>query len=72
MCVNRAIETELQLKHTREARWMFQKALESLPLHSRLWIDVSGTVIGVVVVVGLLWGDLWWSCGADVIKDIGN
>lgn len=34
-----AIETELQLKHIREARWMFNRALESMPIHSKLWID---------------------------------
>lgn len=37
----RAIEIELQLKNTREARWMFNKALASLPVHARLWMEVS-------------------------------
>lgn len=40
-CICSAIETELQLKHTREARWMFNKALQYVPIHAKLWTDVS-------------------------------
>ena len=32
---------EVQLGHAKEARWMFNEALEALPLHIQLWKDVS-------------------------------
>ena len=40
-CICSAIETELQLKHTREMRWMFNRALQYMPVNAKLWTDVS-------------------------------
>ncbi len=37
----RAIAIEVNLKHTREARWMYQQATNALPLCLSLWTDVS-------------------------------
>ncbi len=39
--VRRAVSIEVGLKHTREARWMYQQATDVLPQYLSLWTDVS-------------------------------
>ncbi len=37
----RAASIEVNLGHTREARWTYQQATDALPHSLSLWIDVS-------------------------------
>ena len=51
---------ELELDHFKEARWMFNKALQALPLHMDLWRDVSDNAIHASMLVSC--SGFWWFC----------